>query len=79
MSLFLQSVRVGTGHDEEGVLVFTEDQRLVAVLTHLSEQYDGLSGHWFLEAGFGPCMSHNGVTFAHLDQAQDWIAQHLVK
>ena len=32
MSLFLQAVRVATGSDEEGLLVFTDDQRLVAVL-----------------------------------------------
>lgn len=37
MSLTLQPVRVGTGSDEEGMLVFDDDQRLVAVLTHLSK------------------------------------------
>ena len=76
MSLFLQSVRVGTGYDEEGLLVYTEDQRLVAVLTHLSDQYDGISGHWYLEAGFGRLEGH--PTFADLDQAQDWILKKLV-
>jgi hypothetical protein len=40
MSLTLQPVRVGNGSDEEGMLVFADDQRLVAVLTHLSDQYD---------------------------------------
>ena len=45
MSLALQPVRVGNGTDEEGMLVFDEDRRLLAVLTHLSDQYDGLSGH----------------------------------
>jgi hypothetical protein len=53
MSLTLQPVRVGTGSDEEGMLVFDDDQRLVAVLTHLSDQYGSVSGHWYLEAGFG--------------------------
>jgi hypothetical protein len=53
MSLTLQPVRVGTGSDEEGMLVFDDDQRLVAVLTHLGNQYDSVSGHWYLEAGFG--------------------------
>ena len=33
MSLTLQPVRVATGSDEEGMLVFTDEQRLVAVLT----------------------------------------------
>jgi hypothetical protein len=36
MSLTLQPVRVGTGSDEEGMLVFDGDQRLMAVLVHLS-------------------------------------------
>ncbi len=57
MTLFLQSVRVATGSDEEGMLVFDEDHRLAAVLTRLSEQHDGLSGHWFLEAE--PATPHN--------------------
>ena len=38
MSLTLQPVRVATGSDEEGMLVFGKEQRLVAVLTHLSEE-----------------------------------------
>jgi hypothetical protein len=53
MSLTLQPVRVGTGSDEEGMLVFDDDQRLLAVLTHLGDQYGEVSGHWYLEAGFG--------------------------
>jgi hypothetical protein len=32
------------------MLVFDDDQRLVAVLTHLSDQYGEVSGHWYLEA-----------------------------
>jgi hypothetical protein len=43
MSLTLQPVRVGTGSDEEGMLVFDDDQRLVAVLTHLGDQYGDVS------------------------------------
>jgi hypothetical protein len=44
MSLTLQPVRVATGFEEEGVLVFDEQQRLVAVLTRLSDQNEGLPG-----------------------------------
>ena len=53
MRFTLQPVRVGNSSDEEGLLVFTDEQRLVAVLTHLSHQYEGVAGHWYLEAGFG--------------------------
>jgi hypothetical protein len=35
------------------MLVFDDDQRLVAVLTHLGDQYGEVSGHWYLEASFG--------------------------
>jgi hypothetical protein len=53
MSLSLQPVWVATGSDEEGMLVFDGDQRLVAVLTRLSDQNEVAPGQWFLEAGFG--------------------------
>ena len=39
MSLILQPVRVANGHDEKGVLVFTED-RLLAVLVQLSDEHE---------------------------------------
>jgi hypothetical protein len=75
MTLTLQPVRVGNGSDEEGLLVFDEEQRLVAVLTHLGEQYDGLSGQWYLEAGFGHLEVRDQPTFADLEAAQGWIRQ----
>jgi hypothetical protein len=53
MSLTLQPVRVCNGSDEEGMLVFDGQQRLVAVLTHLGDQYGDVSGHWYWEAKFG--------------------------
>ena len=79
MTLKLQPVRVATGSDEEGVLVFDEEQRLLAVLTHLSDQYDGLSGHWFLEAKFGVLEGLGQPTYPELEAAQEATAQHLAK
>jgi hypothetical protein len=78
MSLTLQPVRVGTGSDEEGMLVF-DDQRLVAVLTHLGDQYDSVSGHWYLEAKFGLLDGLDHPTYADLDAAQESIRQHLAR
>ena len=77
MILTLQPVRVGTGADEEGMLVFDKDRRLVAVLTHLSDQHEDLSGRWFLEVGFGRLDGPDHPTFADLDAAQNWIRQRL--
>ena len=77
MRLSLQPTRVATGLDEEGLLIFDNDQRLVAVLTRLSDQHEELSGHWFLEVGFGRINSRNHPTFADIDAAQDWIAERL--
>ena len=77
MSLTLQPVRVGTGSDEEGMLVFDDDQRLVAVLTHLGDQYDSVSGHWYLEAKFGLLDGLDHPTYADLGAAQEGIRQHL--
>ncbi|MBM1170617.1 hypothetical protein [Microvirga arabica] len=79
MSLTLQPIRVATGFDEEGMLVLDEEQRLLAVLTHLSDQYDGLSGHWYLEAKFGVLEGLGQPTYPDLDAAKEAIAQHLAR
>jgi hypothetical protein len=77
MSLTLQPVRVNTGFEEEGVLVFDERQRLVAVLVHLLDRHEVAPGQWFLEAGFGPLDAVSHPAFAGLDEAQDWISRRL--
>jgi hypothetical protein len=77
MRFTLQPVRVGNGSDEEGVLVFTDEQRLVAVLTRLSHSYEGVTGEWYLEAGFGRLDGPSHPTFADLDAAQNWIGKRL--
>ena len=77
MSLTLQPVRVNTGFEEEGVLVFDEQRRLVAVLVHLSEEHEVAPGQWFLEAGFGPLSSVSFPVFADLEEARNWISRRL--
>jgi hypothetical protein len=79
MRFTLQPVRVGTGSDEEGLLVFTDEQRLVAVWTDLSDRYEGVAGEWYLEAGFGYLDGPDRPTFADLDAAQGWISQRLAR
>jgi len=75
MSLSLQSVRVATGFDEEGVLVFDEEQRLVAVLVRLLDDNEVAPGQWYVEAGFGRLNGINRPAFAALDAALGWIGQ----
>ena len=77
MNLTLRSVRVANGFEEEGVLVFDGDQRLLAVLTRLSDQNEVAPGQWFLEAGFGRLGGGSNLTFADLKAAQDWISRRL--
>jgi hypothetical protein len=79
MSLTLQPVRVHTGFEEEGVLVFDEHQRLVAVLVHLSLRNEVAPGQWFLEAGFGPLGGVSHPAFGDLGAAQEWIGQCLAR
>jgi hypothetical protein len=79
MSLTLQPVRVGNGSDEEGMLVFDGDQRLVAVLTNLGDQYGEVSGLWYLEAKFGLLDGLDHPTYADLDAAQESIRQRLAR
>ena len=79
MSLALQPVRVNTGFEEDGVLVFDEQQRLVAVMVHLSDQHEVAPGQWFLEASFGPLDDVSHPAFADLEEAQGWISQRLAR
>jgi hypothetical protein len=77
MNLILRPVRVANGIDEEALLVFSEDERLFAILTHLGDEHGASSGHWFLEVGFGPLYGRDQPIFADPDSAQDWIRQRL--
>ncbi len=77
MTLTLQPVRVGNGSDEEGMLVFNGNRRLMAVLTHLGDQYGAASGHWYLETGYGRVDGVSHPTFADLDVAKEWINRRL--
>ena len=79
MSLTLQPVRVGNRSDEEGMLVFDDQQRLVAVLTHLSDQYGEVSGHWYVEAKFALLDGLDLLTYADLDVARESIRQCLAR
>jgi len=77
LSFALQPVRVATGTDEEGMLVFDGEQRLVAVLTYLSDENEIAPKHWYLETGFGALEGIDHPVFADLEQAQDWITRRL--
>ena len=77
MTVTLHPVRIATGVEEEGLLAFDGEQRLVAVLTHLSEENEVAPGQWYLEAGCGRLDGVNHPTFADLDQAQEWISRRL--
>ena len=77
MSFSLQPVRVANDFDEESMLVFNGQHRLVAVLAHLSADNEVAPGQWYLEAGFGRLDGSSHPTFANLEMAQEWIAQRL--
>ncbi|SCY66565.1 hypothetical protein [Microvirga guangxiensis] len=79
MTLTLQPIGVATGFDEEGMMVLDEQQRLVAVLVHISDENEVAPGQWYLEAGFGRLDGIDHPAFADLDAAQEWINQRLLK
>jgi len=79
MTLSLRPVRVATGHEEEGNLVFDDQGRLVAVLVHLSDKNEIAPGRWFLEVGFGSLDSSSAPTFVDLNVAQSWMSQRLTR
>ncbi|WP_201842911.1 hypothetical protein [Microvirga zambiensis] len=59
------------------MLVFDQERRLLAVLTHLSAGNEVAPGHWYLEAGLGWLDGPNHPTFADLDAAEHWICERL--
>ncbi len=77
MTFTLQPIRVAVDSTEEGRLVLDEKQRLVAVLTRLSDANEVAPGQWYLEAGLGRLDGVNHPTFADLDMALDWIRESL--
>ncbi len=80
MALRLEPVQVATGLDEMGMLVFAEN-RLVAVLVQLSDAHEeqNLTGHWFLETGYGRGLAGEHPTFPDLNAAQVWISERLTR
>lgn len=76
MTLTLTPVAVAVEGGEDGRLVFL-NERLVAVLTCLGDQYGADKGGWFLEAGFGRLDGPNHPTFADVTEAQSWISRRL--
>jgi hypothetical protein len=70
-------VRVSTGsRDEDGRMALVND-KLVAILVLLADDYEApeLQGKWFVEAGFG-CLSGKHEIFGTLDEAEAWVRQH---
>lgn len=76
MTLIMKPVRVGTGADEEGCLVFS-DGRMVAVLVRLSDDNEIAPGQWFYEAGFGALDGPDHPTFGSLEEAKGYIANRI--
>ena len=76
MSISLQPVRIGTGYDEDGLLVLADDY-LVAVLVRLTDRHGEEAGKWFLETGYGRLSRRQQRIFADIDAAQGYIADRL--
>ena len=70
-------LRTEASIDEDGMLVFAEGERLMAVLTRLSNEHPTSSGRWFLEAGFGRLQGPGHPTSADLEEAQEWLSKHV--
>lgn len=59
--------------DTDGRLVLLDD-RLIAVLSRLSDEHEASAGQWFIECGFGP-LSGREDYFADLESAEAWFAK----
>ena len=73
----LQPIVIADHPDAEGQLVFA-DERLVAVLVYLSEDYESEAGEWYVEAAFGPGLGNPlNPMFDSLEDAVSWIERQL--
>ncbi len=72
----LQVVKVAAKEEGSGVLVLVNGW-LVAVLVQLAGHHGDLSGHWFLESGYGRFSEVEQTTFPTLALAEDWFMSHL--
>jgi hypothetical protein len=71
MPMELKEIRLASRYDHDGRLVLI-DGSLIAVLVKLSDVHAELSGHWFLETGYG-VVRNKQPTFKDLKAAVDWI------
>ena len=76
MKLEFRPVQIAVEGQDAGRLVFCGD-RLVAVLTRLSEEAGEDRGKWFLEAGFDGLEGPDQPIFADLEEAGAWITARL--
>ena len=77
MSMVLRPVRIAAKcGDEEGLLVFDGEERLLAVLSCLEAEFYEDRGKWFLEAGFGP-LSDGSRLFETREEALEWIERRM--
>ena len=72
MNVRFEPVRLATGSEEEGMLVFL-DEKLIAILVHLAPDNSVAPGHWFLEASFDGLPGLSAPTFPDLDAAERWV------
>ncbi len=74
MALLFQPVTLdASSPDRDGALVF-RDERLLAVVTCLSDIHDDLAGSWFIEAAFGELPHPQPTAFATLETLRTWLA-----
>lgn len=72
-------MRVGTGSDEEGMLILDDKPQPMAGLTLLGDHYGDVSGNWYVEARLCLLKRLGQPTHTDLDRAQESIRQHLAR
>jgi hypothetical protein len=76
MKVRLEPVRIRGVEDGDGALVFWGDA-LAVVLVRLSDDHGDVTGHWFVEKGFGTLDSPTHPVFETLEAAAIWVAGEL--
>lgn len=73
--LHYEAARIAaTGQSSREGLLIRWNGVLVAIICRIEDDVGGpLSGQWFLEAGFGPCVIGSERIYSSPEKAGDWV------
>ena len=78
MTLTMRPVQLGANSSDREARLVLEGEELVAILSRLTNLHGSDRGKWYLEIGFGRLDDQDVPLFFTLEDAREWIADHLI-